>query len=97
LWERVAPKARGEGSLSRKLGENGLENAGRVSQDIIVPVAQHAVAGIRESPIARNIFGVVWMLPAIDLDDDLTLMTNEISDEISNRHLTSEFETLNLS
>ena len=81
LRERVAAKRRGEGSFRRKFGENGFENAIRISQDIVTPVAQHAITGIRELSIMLGISHVVRVLAAIDFDNDLLFITNEVGDE----------------
>src|SRR5947209_3399885 len=67
-----------------------------ILQKIVIPVAQHPVASVREPLAACGIFCIVRMLAAINFDNDLLFVTNEIGDEGANRDLPPEFDALQL-
>ena len=76
---------------------DGYSDAVRVAQNVGVPEAQDseplAPQEIRSADLS---FRLVVVLAAIDLDNQLGIVTDEIGDVASNRHLTSESAAIQL-
>ena len=73
-----------------------FQDAGQVLIDVVVPKSQHAKPIAHEMLVAHSISrGVLIMSvrPAVDLDDQPLLQTNEIDDEAIARRLAAEMKT----
>ena len=77
-----------------QLRQNDAKDAFSVTQYLWVPKSQHLISLRRERGVARAVFWIICMLPAIDLNDELPLTTNEIDDIGANRFLPNEFEPI---
>ena len=70
-----------------------LENRFQFSHHLIIPIPQHSKSlhfkPTRSLPVVIQLFAV---LPSIQLNDQAELHTNEINDEIAQRHLPLEFQ-----
>jgi hypothetical protein len=64
-------------------------NAIGISEHVVVPEAEDAVAFSLYDPGSRSIL-VAAMLSAIYLDDDLVPMARKVGDEITDRYLEAE-------
>src|SRR5665213_4386148 len=94
LWERVAPKATGEGSIAvlSESCEDVLQNERRTLQDIIVPVVRDLEALRDQDRVSRRVTFARCMLTAVDLNDQASLEANEIENKVLERNLTTKFE-----
>jgi hypothetical protein len=98
LWERVAPnevRRRVRGILRlNELCENGLQNAHRLLQYIIVPVTCDLEPFCYQDGFSRLITLGRRVLTTIDFNDEALLEANEIENIALERHLPAEFEKL---
>ena len=88
----------GEGAISRfglDLIQKRFENAFEIGEDIIVPESDHAVAATFQVGGPRRV-SLGRMLSSVDFDDEATLMADEVGDIGANRHLSAEFQTIEL-
>ena len=94
LWERVAPKATGEGSIAvlSESCEDVLQDDRRTLQDIIVPVARDLEALRDQDRVSRRVTFARCMLTAVDLNDEASLEANEIENKALKGNLTTKFE-----
>ena len=72
-----------------------LQNAIEIRQDVVVPETKHAPAAPFEEHRATRIlvyFGRV--LPAVELDDKLTLSAGKIHDVATDRHLSPKLQSV---
>jgi hypothetical protein len=72
-----------------------LENPVGISEHIVVPETQDSEAGALQSLRALTI-DFVGVLSAVDFDDEGTLQTGEIENEIIERMLATEFAAFDL-
>jgi len=63
---------------------------------LVVPIADDAISLVFKEGGAAAIPLVLAMLPAIDLNDQIELATQEVANERTNRHLAREFPTVEL-
>jgi hypothetical protein len=80
------------------LGEGrgeGCQNALDISQHVVVPKSENGIAlflqPLRSRGIARN---SLCMLPAVDLDNEARLFTQEIDDKSAHRDLPAKLGSL---
>jgi len=66
-----------------------------VSHDIVVPESENEITHRfeRTRPVGISLF-VLFMLPAIDFDDQLSVGAKEINDEAIDRYLSLEFPSI---
>jgi hypothetical protein len=69
--------------------EKVFENAARIAQDVVIPIAQHMKAAQGEVRITSCILFRA-MLPAIGLHDDLSFKTDEVHNPRAKRHLAAK-------
>ena len=72
-------------------GENGVEDASRIGEDLIVPEAQDDKSVLLQKLVAFEVQPAVGMLAAIRLDNLPTLEAGEVDNIGSNDMLPSEF------
>jgi hypothetical protein len=72
--------------------ENRDQHSFEVRQHFVIPESQHHKIIGAEPAITARIAGRLRVLTAIDLDDDASLETDEISNEGPERHLPAELE-----
>ena len=65
-----------------------------VSQNVIVPESEHAKTFSLEIVISDDIVPIVCVLPAIDLDNQLSSQRCKIDDVWANRNLPLKLETV---
>jgi hypothetical protein len=70
-----------------------FENAVEVLQYIIVPEAKNKITHRFESFGSSIIASILVMVPAIDFNDEVSFLTTEIDDEVTERHLPPELQT----
>ena len=70
-----------------------LQNAFTIAQDIRIPEAENPVAFRFKPTIAFDVSFVFRMLSAVDFDDQMPLVTNEVDNEAPNRCLSSKAKT----
>jgi hypothetical protein len=70
--------------------QDHFADAFRMTQDIIIPEAQHPEAAASKPGIPGSIHCCAGVLPAIDLDDQVCLDTGEVNDIRPNRQLASK-------
>jgi hypothetical protein len=94
LWERVAPKATGEGSIAvlSESCEDVLQDDRGTLQDIIVPVMRDLEAPRDQDRVSRRVTFGRCMLTAVDLNDQASLEANEIENKALKGNLTTKFE-----
>src|SRR5262249_3666658 len=89
-----ADRASGEGLSARVVvdcAQNVLEHAIDIRQDVVVPIAQHAIAVGFENPRAVVIGSrSLAVLATIDLDNNAPRVTRKIDDVAANSNLATE-------
>src|SRR6185312_10637395 len=91
LWERVAPKATGEGSIAvlSESCEDVLQDDRGTLQDIIVPVMRDLEAPRDQDRVPGRVTFGRCMLTAVDLNDQASLEANEIENKALKGNLTT--------
>ena len=81
------------GRCRRGCREDRVPNAFDISQYLIIPESQHAVAMFDEPLITDGVAFALGVLATIHLDDKPFLSTNKINDIRSDRLLAHELES----
>ena len=88
-------RGRGEGTSFVALDEDGLQDAVEILIDFVVGDADHAVASVAQetcSPLIPANLRVGGVRRPVDLDDELSLPTDQIGEVGSDRLLANELE-----
>ena len=72
---------------------NSLKHAVYVGYDVAVPEAQDPIIMLAQPPVARDVVGIVGVLPPIDFHDEPLLPTDKINDVAADGLLTDKFCT----
>src|SRR5208282_931649 len=81
------------GRRRRHCREDCLPNAFDVSQHVVIPETEHAIAMFDQPLITARVASALCVLAAVHLDDEPLLPTNEIDDVRTDRLLTHELES----
>jgi len=73
----LAGRGRGEG-LTFEAGQEGLENPGKIVDDIVVPDVDHAVAKGAQPTVALLVCSTLRVLATVEFDDQAPLAANEV-------------------
>ena len=71
-----------------------FQDAVSIAQDIGIPEAEDPVAFRFKPPITLDVAFILRVLPAIDLDDQMPIVTNKINNEASDRCLPAKAKTI---
>jgi hypothetical protein len=72
------------------------QNAFEIAKHIVVPESKHPVTFLGQSAITDGICSRFMMLPAVDLNNQTSLTTDEIADVAGYRFLPDEFLSVDL-
>jgi hypothetical protein len=80
--------------MSFKRGRDDFDDTIDILHYIIIPEAQGQISHCLQNACSIRIgLGLNCMLPAVELDDEMSLGATEIDDKSVDRKLPSEFET----
>ena len=93
LWERVAPKAPGEGSfLIVQIGKDVFENALRTLEHVVIPITENTEAFCPKERVPDGIPLRRRVLTSVDFNDDFRLETRKVQYEVPEGHLPPKLE-----
>jgi len=87
---RSASAIRVRGSL-RKDGDNCLENAGQIAQNVVIPEPQDPIVSVSQPFISQDVVPTVGVLTTVNFNDQARFTANEVTGVWPDRLLPNEF------
>jgi len=94
LRERVAAKRRGEGLFRRASGQlrqKCFKHPIRILQNIVVPIANHPIAGFRKPPITFFVSAIFRMLADVNFSEGRDREAVELLRQVANDYSYTEW------